>query len=77
MFGDLRGYGGVAEIAEPEEVTAILVNTSRASAQFSISSEGTLERFTGDELMVVFMRRSFTPGGADGRGDTQTAPCAR
>jgi adenylate cyclase len=54
LFCDLRGFTSFAEIAAPEEVMALL-NAYHASLGPLIHEvEGTLERFTGDGIMVFF-----------------------
>jgi len=54
VFCDLRGFTGFAEIAEPEEVMAVLREYHAAMGAIIFRYEGTLERFLGDGLMVIF-----------------------
>jgi class 3 adenylate cyclase/ActR/RegA family two-component response regulator len=54
VFCDLRGFTGFAESAEPEEVMALLNEYHAAMGALIFEHEGTLERFTGDGLMVFF-----------------------
>ena len=54
VFLDLRGFTAFAESAEPEEVMAALSAFHRAMGKRIIEYQGTLERFTGDGLMVFF-----------------------
>src|SRR6185437_11436318 len=54
VFLDLRGFTAFAESAEPEEVMAALANFHRAMGARVLEYQGTLERFTGDGLMVFF-----------------------
>jgi class 3 adenylate cyclase len=54
VFLDLRGFTAFAEIAEPEEVMAALGEFHRAMGRRILEYQGTLERFTGDGLMVFF-----------------------
>jgi adenylate cyclase len=54
VFCDLRGFTAFSETAEPEEVTAVLNEYHACICPLIHQFEGTLERFTGDGLMVVF-----------------------
>ena len=54
VFCDLRGFTGFAETAEPEEVMAVLREYHAVLGELIVRFEGTLERFTGDGLLVVF-----------------------
>jgi adenylate cyclase len=54
VFADLRGFTAFAEAAEPEEVMAVLREYHGVMGQLIMAHEGTLERFTGDGLMVFF-----------------------
>jgi DNA-binding response OmpR family regulator len=54
VFVDLRGFTAFAEISEPEEVTEVLRQFHDAVGAAIVAHEGTLERFTGDGLMVFF-----------------------
>jgi class 3 adenylate cyclase/CheY-like chemotaxis protein len=54
VFGDLRGFTSFAETVEPEDVMAVLNEYHAALGDLVHRFEGTLERFTGDGLMVVF-----------------------
>jgi class 3 adenylate cyclase len=54
VFLDLRGFTAFAEISEPEEVTAVLREYHAAMGQLILEHKGTLERFTGDGMMVFF-----------------------
>lgn len=54
MFCDLRGFTGFAEVAEPEEVMEVLHAFHRAAGELIEKFEGTLERFLGDGIMVLF-----------------------
>ena len=74
MFCDLRGFTAFAETAEPEEVMTFLANITPVSA--IVSFGGTLERFSGDGIVVVFNdplpcadpARRRRDGGRDARG---------
>lgn len=54
VFLDLRGFTSFAETSEPEEVMAVLRDYHAAMGRLVQAHEGTLERFTGDGLMVFF-----------------------
>ena len=54
VFLDLRGFTAFAESAEPDEVMAALGEFHRAMGRRILEYQGTLERFTGDGLMVFF-----------------------
>lgn len=54
VFCDLRGFTPFAESSEPEEVMGVLKQYHEAVGDLIHRFEGTLERFTGDGLMVFF-----------------------
>lgn len=54
VFCDLRRFTPFAETSEPEEVMAVLGEYFAALGDLVSRYEGTLERFTGDGLMVFF-----------------------
>ena len=54
VFCDLRGFTAFAETAEPEEVMTVLREYHAALGTIVRTFEGTLERFTGDGVMVLF-----------------------
>ncbi len=54
VFCDLRDFTPFAESSEPEEVMGVLGEYHRALGDLVFRFEGTLERFTGDGLMVFF-----------------------
>ncbi len=51
---DLRGFTAFADIAEPEEVMTLLRTYRAEMGKLIDAHEGTLERFTGDAMMVIF-----------------------
>ena len=53
-FCDLRRFTPFAESSEPEEVMGVLRDYHAALGDLVFRFEGTLERFIGDGLMVVF-----------------------
>jgi adenylate cyclase len=54
VFCDLRGFTSFAETAEPEEVMAVLRGYHDVLGPLIYKYEGTLERFAGDGLNVLF-----------------------
>src|SRR5216684_1226857 len=54
VFVDLRGFTAFAEIAEPEEVMDVLHQYHAEMGRLILESEGTLEHFAGDGIMVFF-----------------------
>jgi adenylate cyclase len=54
VFCDLRNFTPFAESSEPEEVMAVLKDYHAVLGEVIFEHEGTLERFTGDGLMVFF-----------------------
>jgi len=53
-FLDLRGFTAFAETAEPEEVMGVLREYHAGMGKLILEYEGTLERFTGDGMMIFF-----------------------
>lgn len=54
VFCDLRGFTAFSELGEPEEVMGVLQDYHTEMGQLIFEYGGTLERFTGDGLMVFF-----------------------
>jgi adenylate cyclase len=54
LFCDMRGFTAFAETAEPEDVMAVLREYHAALGPLTHRHEGTLDRFAGDGLMVLF-----------------------
>ncbi|HSE04990.1 MAG TPA: response regulator [Methylomirabilota bacterium] len=54
VFIDLRGFTSFAETAEPEEIMGMLREYHAAMGRLILEHEGTLERFTGDGMMIFF-----------------------
>jgi adenylate cyclase len=54
VFCDLRGFTSFAETAEPEEVLDLLREYHEALGPLVTRSEGTLDHFSGDGIMVFF-----------------------
>jgi len=53
-FLDLRGFTAFAETSEPEEVMGVLREYHAEMGKLILDHEGTLERFTGDGMMIFF-----------------------
>jgi GAF domain-containing protein len=54
LFCDLRGFTGFSESADPEDVMALLRDYHATIGEIIIKYNGTLERYAGDGVMVVF-----------------------
>src|SRR5947207_9434326 len=54
VFCDLRGFTPFAETAEPEEVMAVLREYHASLGNLIHKYEGTVERFAGDGVMILF-----------------------
>jgi len=51
---DLRGFTSFTEITEPEEVMAVLREYHETLGKLIFEYEGTLERFAGDGIVIIF-----------------------
>src|SRR5262249_45937637 len=65
VFLDLRGFTAFAEMAEPEELMGMLREYHAAMGRLILAHEGTLERFTGDGMMVFFNDPVLVPNPAE------------
>ena len=54
LFCDLRGFTAFSETTEPEEVMSVLREYHAVLGQLIHKHEGTVERFAGDAIMVLF-----------------------
>src|SRR5215510_12381592 len=54
VFLDLRGFTSFAETADPEEVMGVLREYHAEMGRLILEHDGTLERFTGDGMMIFF-----------------------
>jgi adenylate cyclase len=54
VFVDMRGFTPFAQSAEPEEVMDVLAQYHAEMGRLIMQHQGTLERFTGDGLMIFF-----------------------
>jgi adenylate cyclase len=54
LFCDLRGFTAFSETADPEEVMSVLAEYHAALGKLIHKYEGTVERFAGDAIMVLF-----------------------
>ena len=69
VFCDLRGFTAFAERAEPEEVMALLRDYHGALGPVVARFEGTLDHYSGDEIMVSFNDPLPTPEPAKRAGE--------
>ena len=65
VFLDLRGFTAFAETAEPEEVMGVLREYHAEMGKLILEHEGTLERFTGDGMMIFFNDPVVVPNPAE------------
>jgi len=65
VFLDLRGFTAFAEAVEPEEVMGVLREYHAEMGRLILEHEGTLERFTGDGLMIFFNDPVIVPNPAE------------
>jgi adenylate cyclase len=54
LFCDLRGFTGFTESADAEDVMALLRDYHAVIGEIVIKYNGTLERYAGDGVMVIF-----------------------
>jgi class 3 adenylate cyclase len=54
LFCDLRGFTGFSESSDPEDVMALLREYHGVIGRIVFKYNGTLERFAGDGVMVIF-----------------------
>ena len=54
LFCDLRGFTGFTETAEPEDIMRVLSEYHGALGPLIQKYEGTLDRFTGDGMLIFF-----------------------
>ena len=64
VFVDLRGFTAFAETTEPEEVMGLLREYHAAMGRLVLEFEATLERFTGDGMMIFFNDPVIVPDAA-------------
>ena len=64
VFVDLRGFTAFAEATEPEEVMGLLREYHAAMGRLVLEFEATLERFTGDGMMIFFNDPVIVPDAA-------------
>jgi class 3 adenylate cyclase len=65
VFLDLRGFTRFAEQVEPEEVMGVLRDYHAEMGRLILEHEGTLERFTGDGMMIFFNDPVSVPNPAE------------
>ena len=54
VYFDLRGFTAFTEMAEPEELIAVVGEYHATAGELILAHHGTLEHFAGDGLMVFF-----------------------
>ena len=54
LFCDMRGFTAFSETVEPEEVMVLLREYHAVLGDLTHQFEGTVERFAGDAIMVLF-----------------------
>jgi adenylate cyclase len=54
VFCDLRGFTSFTDSSEPEEVMEVLREYHESLGELIFRYEGTLERFLGDGIMIIF-----------------------
>jgi len=65
VFLELRGFIAFAETAEPEEVMGVLRDYHTTMGALALAHGGTLERFTGDGMMIFFNDPVPVPNAAE------------
>ncbi|MFC1679813.1 adenylate/guanylate cyclase domain-containing protein, partial [Elusimicrobiota bacterium] len=54
LFSDIRGFTAISESMDPVELLSLLNRYFRAMIEVIFKHEGTLDKFVGDAVMVVF-----------------------
>ena len=54
MFCDVRNFTSYAENASPDEIFVLLNNYFRDIIEIAFNYEGTIDKFIGDSIMLVF-----------------------
>ena len=54
MMSDLRGFTALSERLAPEDIVAILNNYFSAMTDTIVKFNGTIDKFTGDAILVFF-----------------------
>jgi class 3 adenylate cyclase len=65
VFIDIRGFTAFAETADPEDVMSVLREYHQRMGEIIVAHDGTLERFTGDGMMVFFNDPIAVPNPAE------------
>ena len=84
VFLDLRGFTAFSDSAEPEEVMEFLRHYHAEMGQLVFKFEGTLERFMGDGIVIIFndpipcedhAQQCHADGARDARSSERVAWC--
>jgi adenylate cyclase len=65
LFSDIRGFTSYSESRPPAEVVAMLNDYFEVMVDIVFANGGTLDKFVGDEMMVIFGAPVAQPNGAD------------
>jgi adenylate cyclase len=68
LFGDLRGFSGIAAAYPPQAVFELLNECFVRLSEIAARHEGTIDKFIGDSIMLVFSRDAQSPAEDARRG---------
>ena len=77
VYCDLRGFTAFAETTEPEELMRTLGSFHAAMGELVLEHDATLERFTGDGMMVFLGDPVPVENAAERGRRCSRSPCAR
>jgi adenylate cyclase len=61
LFADLRGFSAIAATYPPDVVLPVLSGCFAPMTEIAVRHYGTIDKFVGDAIMVVFHRESAPP----------------
>jgi len=64
LFADIRGFTGISERADPEQIVGLLNQYFSAMSEIIFENDGTLDKYIGDGLMALFGAPKPTPNDA-------------